>query len=183
MKEPRTCLHTDSLSERIPTLSAGDRVLLSGAVYTARDAAHKRLFALLDQNQSLPIRLSASVLYYASPTPAPPGSGLPVGACGPTTSGRMDPFTPRLLKLGLRAMIGKGGRSRGTAEAIAESGAVYFCAIGGAGALIAKHIEKAEVVAFPELGCEAITRLEIQALPLIVGIDSKGGNIFERRTE
>lgn len=159
-------------------LRAGDRVLLSGTIYTARDAAHKRLFALLDQGKELPFPLEGSVLYYAGPTPAQ--QGMAVGSCGPTTSSRMDPFAPRLLDLGLRAMIGKGQRSDAVCRAIERNGAVYFAAVGGAGALIAKSIVSAQVIAFEDLGPESIKRMELRSLPLTVAIDAHGGNLYRQ---
>lgn len=158
-------------------LSAGDRVLLSGTIYTARDAAHKKLFELLDNNRPLPFDIAGSVIYYAGPTPA--RNGMPVGSCGPTTSSRMDLFTPRLLDMGMAAMIGKGKRSREVALSIRQNGAVYFCATGGAGALIAKHITDCREIAFLELGCESVKEMTIRELPLVVAIDSLGGNLFE----
>ena len=176
MKQNTFDLNTAELRENIPYLHVGDRVYLSGTVYTARDAAHKKLFELLDSKQALPFPLEGSVIYYAGPTPG--HDGLPVGSCGPTTSSRMDGFTPRLLSLGLCAMIGKGERSKQVKEAIQKEKAVYFCAVGGAGALIARQIKKAEEIAFPELGCESIKKLEIENLPLIVAVDSLGGDIF-----
>ena len=126
-------IHTAELREKAPLLHAGDRVLLSGTVYTARDAAHKRIFGLLEEGKPLPFSLQNAVIYYAGPTPAP--EGLPIGSCGPTTSARMDPYAPRMLDLGLCGMVGKGERSPAVCEAIARNGSVYFCAIGGAGAL------------------------------------------------
>ncbi len=165
-------VHTNCLGE----LHAGERVLLSGTVYTARDAAHKRLMALLDEGRELPFPLRGSLLYYAGPTPG--RDGMAAGACGPTTAGRMDPYTPRLLRLGLRGTIGKGDRSEEVRRAIMETGSVYFAATGGAGALIASHIRRAEVIAFEDLGCEAIRRLEIEDLPLIVAIDREGRDLF-----
>ena len=162
----------------IPELRAGDRLLLSGTVYTSRDAAHKKIFALLDQGLPLPYPLEGAVIYYAGPTPAQ--KGMAVGSCGPTTSSRMDPYAPRLLDLGLTAMIGKGERSRAVEEAIVRNGAAYFCAVGGAGALIACHITGAEEIAFPELGCESVKRMEIRELPVYTAIDAAGGNIFDR---
>jgi len=169
-------LDTAQLRTAIPTLHAGDRVLLSGCIYTARDAAHKRFFSLLDAGEALPIPLRDAVIYYAGPTPGQ--QGMAVGACGPTTSGRMDPFAPRLLDLGLAAMIGKGERSEAVCEAIVRNGACYFAAVGGAGALIAKCIETADVVAFEELGCESVKRMTIRDMPLTVAIDSMGGNLY-----
>ena len=157
-------------------LRAGERIALSGIVYTARDAAHKRLFQLLDAGQPLPFDLRGAVIYYTGPTPA--RADMPVGSCGPTTSSRMDAFSPRLLDQGLIAMIGKGERSQAVCEAIRRNGAVYLCAVGGAGALMARHVKAAEEIAFPELGCESIKRLTVEQLPLTVAIDCGGGNIF-----
>lgn len=164
--------------ERVAQLRAGDRVLLSGTVYTARDAAHKRIFALLDEGGTLPFPLDGAVIYYAGPTPAQ--QGLAVGSCGPTTSGRMDPFAPRFLDLGLRAMIGKGERSPEVVDAIKRNGAVYFAAVGGAGALIAQRVEDAKVIAFDDLGCESVKRMEVRDLPLTVAIDALGNDLYHR---
>lgn len=164
--------------QRVAQLHAGDRVLLSGTVYTARDAAHKRIFTLLDEGKELPFPLEGAVIYYAGPTPAQ--QGLAVGSCGPTTSGRMDPFAPRLLDMGLRAMIGKGERSKEVVEAICRNGAVYFAAVGGAGALIAQRVEDAQVIAFDDLGCESVKRMEVRDLPLTVAIDSQGNDLYHR---
>ena len=158
-----------------------DRVLLTGTVYTARDAAHKRFFALLDEGKPLPFELAGTAIYYAGPTGTPPG--LAIGACGPTTSGRMDPYAPRLLDLGLSAMIGKGERSGAVNEAIVRNRAVYLCATGGAGALAAERIKSCEVIAFPELGCESVKRLGIERFPLIVAADCAGGDIFREGRE
>jgi len=169
-------LHTDDLSTRAHDLRAGVRVLLSGTVYTARDAAHKRLAALLAAGGPLPFPLEGACIYYAGPTPTRPGQV--VGSCGPTTSGRMDPFTPLLLANGLCAMIGKGGRDEATCRAIAAHGALYFCAIGGAGALAARCVRSCEEIAFPDLGCESIKRMVIEDFPLILAIDAHGGNLF-----
>lgn len=163
--------------EAAASLRAGESVLLSGTVYTARDAAHKRIFALLDQGKDPPFPLKDAVIYYAGPTPGQ--QGMAVGACGPTTSSRMDPYAPRLLDLGLRAMIGKGQRSQAVVDAIVRSGGVYFAAVGGAGALIARCIKTAEVIAFEDLGCESVKRMTIQDLPLTVAIDARGGNLYE----
>ena len=172
-------LRVEELSrERAAQLRAGDRVLLSGTVYTARDAAHKRLIAALDGGQELPFPLEGAVIYYAGPTPAQ--QGMAVGSCGPTTSGRMDPFAPRLLDLGLRAMIGKGERSDAVVEAMVRNGAVYFAAVGGAGALIARCIRESQVIAFDDLGCESIKRMEVEDLPLTVAIDSRGNDLYRR---
>lgn len=169
----------DLTKENVAQLRAGDRVKLSGTIYTARDAAHKRLFALLDEGKELPFDLRGAVIYYAGPTPAQ--QGMAVGSCGPTTSSRMDPFAPRLLDLGLRAMIGKGQRNDAVCEAIVRNGAVYFAAVGGAGALIAKSIVSAQVIAFEELGPESVKRMELDSLPLTVAIDAVGGNLYRQK--
>ena len=159
-------------------LHAGDRVILSGTVYTSRDAAHKRLTAAMKEQGTagLPFPLQDAVIYYAGPTAAPPGR--PIGACGPTTSGRMDPYAPMLLDAGLIAMIGKGERSQAVCDAIERNHAVYFCAVGGAGALAAAHITSCEVIAYDDLGCESVKRLTVSEFPLLVAIDSHGGNLF-----
>ena len=174
-------LHTSELRGHIPQLRSGDRISLSGTVYTARDAAHKELFRLLDAGNPLPFNLKDAAIYYAGPTPG--HDGLPVGSCGPTTSSRMDAFAPRLYDLGLSATIGKGERHPGVIDSIVRNNAVYLCAVGGAGALVARHITSAEEIAFPALGCESVKRLEIRDLPLTVAIDSRGGNIFESGRE
>ena len=171
-------VNTNELKELCPLLNAGDRVILSGTVYTSRDAAHKRIFELLEQEKPLPYDLNGAIIYYAGPSPTP--ENATIGSCGPTTSKRMDPYTPRLLDLGLTATIGKGERSKEVCEAIKRNKSVYLCAIGGAGALAALSISKCEVIAFDDLGCESVKRLEFNNFPLIVGIDCKGGNIFER---
>lgn len=169
-------LSTGELAVRLPGLRAGDRVLLSGTIYTARDAAHQRIFQLLDQGAPLPFDLKGAVVYYAGPTPGQ--QGMAVGACGPTTAGRMDAFAPRLLDLGLAAMIGKGERSQAVTDAIVRNGAYYFAAVGGAGALIARCIETAEVIAFDDLGCESVKRMTVRELPLTVAIDGRGNDLF-----
>ena len=174
-------LDTEELAARLPDLRAGDRVLLSGTIYTARDAAHKRLFELLDQGRPLPFELKGAVIYYAGPTPGQ--QGMAVGACGPTTAGRMDGFTPGLLDLGLTAMIGKGERGQPVVDAIVRNGACYFAAVGGAGALIARCIETAEVIAFDDLGCESVKRMTVKDLPLTVAIDSRGNDLFRQGRE
>lgn len=157
-------------------MKVGDTLMLTGTVYTARDAAHKRFFALLDEGKALPIEIKGAAIYYAGPTPAPQGRAI--GSCGPTTSGRMDKFAPRLLDMGLAAMIGKGERSSEVRDAVVRNRAVYLCATGGAGALISDCIKECEVVAFEELGCESVKRLRVERLPLIVANDSSGGDIF-----
>ena len=160
----------------LSTIRAGEEILLSGTVYTARDAAHKRLFALLDANKELPFPLANTAIYYAGPTPAK--NGLPIGSCGPTTSSRMDPYIPRLFEEGLRLTIGKGDRAPAVYEAIKQYGGAYLLALGGAGALVARSVRQVDVIAFPELGCESVKRLEIEELPLYVGIDATGASIF-----
>lgn len=151
-------------------------MLLSGTVYTSRDAAHKRIKQLINNKEKLPFNLKNAVIYYAGPTPTP--DGLAIGSCGPTTSSRMDVFTPEFLDLGLVAMIGKGPRNKKVCSSIIRNNAVYFCAVGGAGALASKCITKCEVIAFEDLGCESVKRLEINDFPLIVAIDCNGGNLF-----
>lgn len=169
-------LDSSELSQFAKKLRAGDRVLLSGCVYTARDAAHKRIVGLIEEKKELPFDLNGASIYYAGPTPAP--EGLPIGSCGPTTSSRMDPYAPLLLDMGLACMIGKGPRNKAVADAVMRNGAVYLCAIGGAGALAAQCITKCDVIAFEDLGCESIKRLKFKAFPLIVGIDCHGGTMF-----
>lgn len=164
------------LRHAIPQMRVGGRVLLSGDIFTARDAAHLKLREIFDLGGELPFDVEGAVIYYAGPTP---GGDRPVGSCGPTTSGRMDAFAPWLYDAGLMATIGKGGRSADVRDAIVRNGGVYLCAVGGAGALIARHIASAEEVAFPELGCESIKRLSVRGMPLTVGIDSFGDDIFE----
>ena len=165
--------------ETVRSLRAGDRILLSGVVWTGRDQAHKRLVALLDAGKPLPVELKNQVIYFVGPCPARPGEVI--GSAGPTTSGRMDAYSPRLIgECGLRGMIGKGGRSAEVIASMKEFGAVYFAAAGGTGALIAQSIVKAEVVAFPDLGPEAVHRLEIRDLPLVVAIDSQGNSLYRQ---
>lgn len=176
MKEYK--LTTDQLKDYCNKLKVGDKVLLSGIVYTARDAAHKRIFELINNKKPLPFDINGAVIYYAGPTPTP--KGLPIGSCGPTTSKRMDPYTKTLTDMGLTATIGKGERSTEVIDAIKKNNSVYLCAIGGAGALAASCIKSLKVIAFEDLGCESIKQLEFKDFPLIVGIDSSGGNIFER---
>lgn len=169
--------NTKDLKEVSSTLSVGDRVLLSGTVYTARDAAHKRIKTLIDKGEKLPFEIDGAVIYYCGPTPAP--KGMAIGSCGPTTSGRMDPYSPQLLDMGLCAMVGKGERSQEVCDAIKANKAVYLCAVGGAGALASKCINKCEVIAFEDLGCESVKRLEFENFPLIVAIDSQGNTLFK----
>jgi fumarate hydratase subunit beta len=165
----------------VAELRAGDGVLLSGVIYTARDAAHKRLVELIEKGEKLPFDLRGQVIYYVGPAPAPPG--YPIGSAGPTTSYRMDPYAPILIEHGLRGMIGKGQRSKEVLDAMERFGAVYFAAVGGAAALIARSIKKAEVIAYPELGAEAIRKLEVSDFPCIVANDAQGGNLFEEGPE
>lgn len=165
--------------ETARSLRAGERVELSGVIWTGRDAAHKRLIALLDAGKKLPVDLSDQVIYFTGPCPAPPGRVI--GSAGPTTSGRMDAYSPRLIReCGLRGMIGKGVRSAEVAAAMRDGGAVYFAATGGAGALISRCVVSCEMVAFPELGPEAIYRLEVADFPLVVAMDSVGGSLYNR---
>lgn len=163
--------------EDIKNLRAGDVLTLSGVLYTARDQAHARLVQAIEEGRELPIPLEGQVIYYTGPAPARPG--MVIGPAGPTTSYRMDTYTPVLLKNGLKGMIGKGGRSREVQEAIKEYRAVYFAAVGGAAALIARSIKKAEVVAYPDLGPEAIRRLEVEKFPVIVINDIYGNDLYE----
>lgn len=170
-------LKTPLKDEDILKLKAGDRVNLSGIVFTARDAAHARLVDLIAKGEKLPIPLQGQVIYYVGPAPAKPGEII--GSAGPTTSYRMDPFTPVLLKHGLKGMIGKGARSKEVREAIKRYGAVYFAAVGGAAALISRSIKRAELVAYPDLGPEAIRKLEVESFPLIVINDVYGNDLYE----
>ena len=171
-------INTKQLREYAERLKAGDRVILSGKVYTSRDAAHKRIVEALNNGSELPYELQDAVIYYAGPTPAP--EGLAVGSCGPTTSGRMDVFAPLLLDKGVVAMVGKGERNKAVCDAIVRNKAVYLCAIGGAGALASKCITSCEVIAYEDLGCESVKELTFTDFPLTVAIDCTGGNIFER---
>lgn len=170
-------LKTPLTASDIASLRAGDRVLLSGTLYTARDAAHRRLIELIEAKEPLPIPLAGQVLYYVGPSPAPPGRAI--GAAGPTTSYRMDPYTPQLLEKGLKAMIGKGKRSEAVKKALVTFGAVYFAAIGGAGALMSRSIKKATVIAYHDLGPEAIRELYVEDMPLVVVNDTAGNDLYE----
>lgn len=162
--------------EDLTPLRAGDTVLLSGVVYTARDAAHKRLFALLEEGKPLPFDVRGAAVYYAGPTPAP--EGRPIGACGPTTSGRMDAYAPALMREGLIVMIGKGARSDEVKRTVVETGGVYLAAIGGAGALAAACVESAGIVCYEDLGSEAVRRLVVRDMPLTVVLDAHGGDLY-----
>lgn len=169
------------LKEDIDELRAGDYVYLTGTIYTARDAAHKRMYDSMKKGEELPIELNGNVLYYLGPSPA--REGQVIGSAGPTTSSRMDKYTPDMLDAGLKGMVGKGKRSKEVIEAMKRNGAVYFAAVGGAGALLAQCIKEAEVVAYDDLGTEAIRRLHIEDLPVIVVIDKEGNNLYETATE
>jgi fumarate hydratase subunit beta len=158
-------------------LRAGDSVLISGTIYTARDAAHKRMSEALDRGEALPVDIRDQIIYYVGPSPAKPGQ--PIGSAGPTTSGRMDAYTPRMLAEGLRGMIGKGYRSAEVVEAMKKHGAVYLAATGGAAALIARTVKGYEVVAYPDLGTEALAKMTVEDFPAIVVIDSEGRNYYE----
>lgn len=171
-------LNTNELRSCASELRAGDRVVLSGTVYTSRDAAHKRIAESIDKVEKLPYDLQNAVIYYAGPTPAP--EGLAVGSCGPTTSSRMDVFAPDFLDKGVVAMVGKGERSPAVCDAIIRNKAVYLCAIGGAGALASKCITSCDVIAYEDLGCESVKKLTFKDFPLTVAIDCNGGNIFVR---
>lgn len=160
----------------VSRLRVGDRVLISGVVYTARDAAHRRLFDLIQSHSELPIDLRGQIIYYTGPTPTPPGRVI--GSAGPTTASRMDDYTPALLALGLKGMIGKGMRAREVIEAIRRHGAVYFAALGGGGALLAQYIKEAQVVAYEDLGPEAIRRLVVEDFPAMVANDCRGGDLY-----
>ncbi len=163
--------------EVVESLSAGDEVRISGIIYTGRDAAHKRLCTLLDEGKELPVELKNRIIYFVGPTP--PKEGEPIGSAGPTTSYRMDAYSPRIIcECGLTGMIGKGGRSDEVIEAMKSEGAIYFAAIGGAGALIARSIKEAEVIAYEDLGPEAIRRLVVEDFPAVVAIDSKGNSSY-----
>lgn len=167
--------------ETVNTLKAGDYVYISGTIYTARDAAHKRMYESILSGNDIPMDLKNNIIYYLGPTPAKPG--MVIGSAGPTTSSRMDKYTPLLLEKGLRGMIGKGKRSKEVVEAMKKEKAVYFAAIGGAGALLSKCIKKSEVIAYDDLGTEAIRRLEVENFPSIVVIDSEGNNLYETAVE
>ncbi|WP_297630660.1 Fe-S-containing hydro-lyase [uncultured Clostridium sp.] len=170
-------LTTPLTEEKIKDLKAGDSILLSGVIYTARDAAHKRLVDLLDQNKELPINIKDETIYFVGPSPTKPGYAI--GSAGPTTSYRMDAYSPRLLDIGLKGMIGKGKRNEEVVKSIIKNKGIYFGAIGGAAALIARSIVKAEIVAYEDLGAEAIRRLEVKDMPLTVVIDCEGNNLYE----
>ena len=158
-------------------LKAGDYVYITGTIYTARDAAHKRMYEALEKGEALPMEMKNNIIYYMGPSPA--REGRPIGSAGPTTASRMDKYTPALLDMGLIGMIGKGKRSDAVREAIVRNGAVYFAAVGGAGALLSKSIKASQVIAYDDLGTEAIRKLEVENFPVIVVIDSEGNNLYE----
>jgi fumarate hydratase subunit beta len=170
-------LTTPLQKQALKSLKAGDTVLLSGVIYTARDAAHKRLITMLEKGEALPFDLKDQCIYHVGPCPAPPGRVI--GPCGPTTSGRMDAYAPALFDRGLAAAIGKGNRNAGVIDALLRNGAVYFAATGGAAALLSRHVKAAELLAFEDLGAEGIYKLRVEDFPLIVAIDSRGGNLYE----
>ena len=163
--------------EKIKDLKAGDKVVLSGTIYTARDAAHKRIVELINSNKELPFELKDTCIYFVGPTPTKPGENF--GSGGPTTSGRMDKYSPILLDLGLKGMIGKGFRDNNVKQSIIKNKAIYFGAIGGTGAIISKCIKKCEIIAFEDLGAEAVRKLEVEKMPLTVIIDSDGNDLYE----
>lgn len=170
-------VNTPLTDEAVKNLKAGDRVLLNGIIYTGRDAAHKRLVEMIDKGENLPMELKDQTIYYVGPCPAKPGQAI--GSAGPTTSGRMDAYTPKLMDHGLRGMIGKGLRNQAVVDSIIRHTGVYFAAIGGAGALLAEAIKEAEVIAFPDLGAEAIYKLKVEDFPVTVIIDSEGNDLYK----
>ena len=174
-------VHTPLTKEIIGQLNAGDQILISGLIYTARDAAHMRLYESLIRGETLPFELDGQVIYYVGPAPKKPGEII--GSCGPTTSYRMDPMTPLLLKNGLKGMIGKGKRSQEVVDAMVKEGDVYFAATGGAGALIAKSVKSVEIIAYEDLGPEAIHKLYVEEFPCVVVIDAYGNNMYETETK
>ncbi len=170
-------LHTPISQETADSLTAGDYIFLSGTIYVARDAAHKRMTEALDRGEELPFPIKDSIIYYMGPSPA--REGRPIGSAGPTTASRMDKYAPRLMDLGQRAMIGKGKRTKEVLDAVVRNHGIYFAAVGGAGALISKCIKKSELIAYEDLGAEAIRKLEVEDFPMVVVIDSKGNNLYE----
>ena len=174
-------INTPITEQDIESLETGDMVYISGTIYTARDAAHKRLYEAIQAHQKIPVDLKDNIIYYLGPSPA--REGQVIGSAGPTTSSRMDKYTPLMLEHGLKGMIGKGKRSEQVITSMVDNKAVYFAAIGGAGALLSKCIKKAEVIAYEDLGTEAIRKLEVEKLPVIVVIDSKENNLYETAAE
>ncbi len=171
-------INTPIENETIEKLNIGDSVFISGTIYVARDAAHKRIQEMLDKKIELPFELKNNIIYYMGPSPA--REGRPIGSAGPTTSGRMDKYAPTLLDLGLKGMIGKGKRNQEVKDAVIRNKAIYFAAIGGAGALLSKAIQKSEIIAFEDLGAEAILKLEVKDFPVIVVMDYKGNDLYEK---
>ena len=171
-------IEVNDLPAVVEQITAGDKILLSGTIYTARDAAHKKIFELLKEGAPLPFKLENSVIYYAGPTPSP--KNLPIGSCGPTTSSRMNTYAPTLIGLGVKCIIGKGEIGREVCDSIVKNKALYLCAIGGAGALAASCVTSCEVVCFKELGCESVKKLTIKNFPLFCGVDCKGGSLFKK---
>lgn len=174
-------INTADLKQIAPKLRAGDTVTLTGTLYTARDAAHKRIVEAMDKGEALPFDLNGAAIYYAGPTPAKPNQVI--GSVGPTTSGRMDPYAPKLLDAGLSCMIGKGARSKPVVDAMKRNGSVYMVAIGGAGAVKADSIKNVEVIAYDELGCESVKRLTVEGFTAIVSMDCEGGNLYKEGVE
>ena len=170
-------IRTPLTREMARELRSGDSCLITGTIYTARDAAHKRMCEALDAGQTLPFQLEGSAIYYVGPTPEK--SGQIIGSAGPTTSGRMDAYSPRLLDLGNKIMIGKGKRDAAVKEAVVRNGAVYVAALGGAGALMCQCVKSLEIIAWPDLGCEAVRRLQVEDMPLTVILDAQGGDLYE----
>jgi fumarate hydratase subunit beta len=170
-------LHTPLTDEDVLKLKAGDVVSISGIIYTGRDAAHKRMVECLDRNEPMPIDVKGQVMYYVGPAPAKPGK--PIGSCGPTSSYRMDPYTPTMLEQGMKAMIGKGPRDKATVDAIQKYKGVYLAAIGGAAAVIAKAVKSCEIITYEDLGAEAVRKLEVEDFICFVAIDAHGGNLYE----
>ena len=163
--------------EQLDNLKAGDYVYITGTIYTARDAAHKRMYEAIQNNEELPMEMEGNIIYYMGPSPA--REGRPIGSAGPTTASRMDKYAPTLLDLGLKGMIGKGKRSKEVLDAVVRNKSIYFAAVGGAGALLSKCIKESEVIAYDDLGTEAIRKLKVEDLPAIVVIDTKGNNLYE----
>ena len=174
-------INTPIENETIEKLNIGDSVFISGTIYVARDAAHKRMQEMLDKKIELPFDLKNNIIYYMGPSPA--REGRPIGSAGPTTSGRMDKYAPTLLDLGLKGMIGKGKRNQEVKDGVIRNKAIYFAAIGGAGALLSKAIQKSEIIAFEDLGAEAILKLEVKDFPVIVVMDSKGNDLYEKHMD
>ncbi len=174
-------VETPLTDDVVRSLKMGDKVRINGIIYSARDAAHKRLIELIEKGEDLPFDIAGQIIYYVGPTPAKPGYA--VGSAGPTTSYRMDPYAPKLIERGLRGMIGKGSRSEPVIAAMRRYGAIYFAAVGGAGALIAKSIVSAEVIAYPDLGAEAIRKMEVRDFPAVVAIDADGNDLYQKGRE